>query len=361
MTRYIAQRLLVGLLTAFLVSLMLFTVLRVIPSVAPGWTDREYHEPILIIWCTGDCEFYNDVLDKFRKDLGLDQPPLHTQYLHWVGGWVIGYWGESRFSTENIDKPWVTSWSYGKSTFEAFKQRLPVTLQLVVMAQTLAALVGVSAGVIMALRRNTRIDHVGRTICKAGLALPVFWTATLLLVGGFYFVDWSPRVGHNPLLEDPLGNLDQFIFPAIALCYVSCAAVALMMRSSTLGILRQDYVQTTPVSGLAHSVAVFLHALKNVMEPAVVTIGFTFPAIVGGVLIIEPLFNLNGVGNMLIKAAVSADYPIVESLALFFTVWVVAVNTLVDLACGWLTPDVRSSRKPPREEWDHLANPVRLV
>ena len=361
MTRYIAQRLLVGLLTAFLVSLMLFTVLRVIPSVAPGWTDREYHEPILIIWCTGDCEFYNDVLDKFRKDLGLDQPPLHTQYLHWVGGWVIGYWGESRFSTENIDKPWVTSWSYGKSTFEAFKQRLPVTLQLVVMAQVLAAFGGVPAGVIMALRRNTRIDHVGRTICKAGLALPVFWTATLLLVGGFYFVDWSPRVGHNPLLEDPLGNLDQFIFPAIALCYVSCAAVALMMRSSTLGILRQDYVQTTPVSGLAHSVAVFLHALKNVLEPAVVTIGFTFPAIVGGVLIIEPLFNLNGVGNMLIKAAVSADYPIVESLALFFTVWVVAVNTLVDLACGWLTPDVRSSRKSPREEWDHLANPVRLV
>ena len=361
MTRYIAQRLLAGLLTAFLVSLMLFTVLRVIPSVAPGWTDREYHEPILIIWCTGDCEFYNDVLDKFRKDLGLDQPPLHTQYLHWVGGWVIGYWGESRFSTENIDKPWVTSWSYGKSTFEAFKQRLPVTLQLVVMAQTLAALVGLSAGVIMVLRRNTRIDLVGRTICKAGLALPVFWTATLLLVGGFYFVDWSPRVGHNPLLEDPLGNLDQFIFPAIALCYVSCAAVALMMRSSTLGILRQDYVQTTPVSGLAHSVAVFLHALKNVLEPAVVTIGFTFPAIVGGVLIIEPLFNLNGVGNMLIKAAVSADYPIVESLALFFTVWVVAVNTLVDLACGWLTPDLRSSRKSPREEWDHLANPVRLV
>ena len=360
MTRYIAQRLLVGLLTAFLVSLMLFTVLRVIPSVAPGWTDREYHEPIFLT-CTGDCEFYQDVLDKFRKDLGLDQPPLHTQYLHWVGGWVIGYWGESRFSTENIDKPWVTSWSYGKSTFETFKQRLPVTLQLVVMAQTLAALVGVSAGVIMALRRNTRIDHVGRTICKAGLALPVFWTATLLLVGGFYLVDWSPRVGHNPLLEDPLGNLDQFIFPAIALCYVSCAAVALMMRSSTLGILRQDYVQTTPVSGLAHSVAVFLHALKNVLEPAVVTIGFTFPAIVGGVLIIEPLFNLNGVGNMLIKAAVSADYPIVESLALFFTVWVVAVNTLVDLACGWLTPDVRSSRKSPREEWDHLANPVRLV
>ena len=132
------------------------------------------------------------------------------------------------------------------------------------------------------------------------------------------------------------------------------------MRSSTLGILRQDYVQTTPVSGLAHSVAVFLHALKNVLEPAVVTIGFTLPAIVGGVLIIEPLFNLDGVGNMLIKAAVSADYPIVESLTLFFVVWVVAVNTLVDVLCGWLDPNTRSTKKPPREEWDHLANPVRL-
>ena len=192
MTRYIAQRLLAGLLTAFLVSLILFTFLRVIPSVAPGWTHREYYPPPIIL-CWDDCELNREFMEEIRRELGLDPPPLHTQYLHWVGSWVTGYWGESRFSPENFERPWVTSWSYGKSTFE--------TLQLVATAQAIVVLAGIPAGIIMALKRNSWIDTLGLAISRMWLGLPIFWTSTLLLVGGVYFVGVeAQRVGYIPLI-----------------------------------------------------------------------------------------------------------------------------------------------------------------
>lgn len=360
MPRYIAQRLLAGLLTAFIVSLTLFTILRVIPDVAPGWTDRVYHPPLMIA-CAGDWAWCIDQLDEMRKDLGLDQPPLHVQYIHWTGSWVTGRWGESRYSPENITRPWMTAWTYGKDTFEAFSRKLPATLQLVVMAQTLAALLGVPAGIVMAMKRGSRTDRVGRAIAKSGLAIHVVWGASLLLLGGFLLADWSPPIVYDQFLEDPPGNLSQFIFPAIALGYAGCAAIALIMRSSILGILRQEHIQTYPISEPRYSLAIFLHTLKYALVPATIALVLTVPATLGGVLIVEPLFGLEGVGNMLVKATASEDYPIIESLALFFAVWVIAVNTLVDILCGWLDPEARSTRKPPREEWNHLANPVRLV
>ena len=347
MTRYIAQRLLVGLLTAFLASLFIFVTLRAAPlderhgvTVTFAIYPEDLGNPELVKW-----------LEEMRKELGLYRPPPHIQYLHWIGGWVTGDWEKSY---------WESFWYEGE-VHEYFAKRLPVTLKLVAMSQAIAALVGVTAGIVMAMRRDSWIDHFGRAIAKSGLAIHVVWSTSLLLVGGFRLFDWSPSIGHAPLLEDPLGNLNQFIFPAIALGYASCAAVALMMRSSTLGILRQDYVQTYPVSEPSHTAVVFIHTLKNALAPAIVALALTFPAIAGGILIVEPLFGLDGVGNMLVNAALSADYPIIESLALFFTVWVIAVNTLVDLVCGWLSPGVRSTRKSPRDEWDHLANPVRLV
>ena len=333
MTRYIAQRLLVGLLTAFLVSLILFVVLRIAvgdpaPHLAYEWPPTP------------------EQLEQVRETLGLNTP-LYEQYLSWMGGWVTGNWGESFFSSENI--------------WEDFKYKLPVTLQLVVMAQAIASLIGIPAGVVMALRKSSWIDSLGRSIFKMWLALPIFWTAILLLVAGIRLHDWRPKIGYIPPLEDPMGNLIMFIWPALVLGLPVSAAIATLMRSSVLDIVQPDYVETTPSSGLGHSASVLLHTLRSSLVPAIIILGLTFPAIVSGTVVMERIFVLDGVGNMLVKAAVSADYPVIESLALFFTVWVIAVNTLVDLACGWLTPGVRSSRKSPKEEWDHLANPVRLV
>ena len=333
MTRYIAQRLLVGLLTAFIVSLILFVVLRIAvgdpaPHLAYEWPPTP------------------EQLEQVRETLGLNTP-LYEQYLSWMGGWVTGNWGESFFSSENI--------------WEDFKYKLPVTLQLVVMAQAIASLIGIPAGVVMALRKSSWIDSLGRSIFKMWLALPIFWTAILLLVAGIRLHDWRPKIGYIPPLEDPMGNLIMFIWPSLVLGLPASVVVALMMRSSVLDVLRQDYVQVVSDSGAGRFAVVSLNTLRMTLAPAVVTLGLTFPAIVGGSLIMERIFVLDGVGNMLVEAMNQRDYPVIESLALFFTVWVVAVNTLVDLACGWLTPDVRSSRKSPREEWNHLANPVRLV
>ena len=359
MTRYIAQRLLAGLLTAFLVSLILFAILRVILDVAPGWTEREYYQPPIIL-CWDDCD--RELIDEYRRKLGLDQPPLHVQYIHWTGSWVTGYWGESRYSPENFERLWVTAWTYSKDTFEAFSRKLPATVQLVVMAHALAALVGIPAGVFMTIKMGSRTDMVGRAIARSGVSIHLVWGATLLLVGGFILLDWGPTFGHHSLLKDPLGNLNQFLFPAIALGYASCAAVTLMMRHSALDALRQEeYIQTYPVSEPGHSAAVVLHTLKYALVPTATALALTFPATLGGVLIVEPLFGLDGVGNLLVSSALSEDYPIIESLALFFAVWVIAVNTAVDVLCGWLDANARRTRKSPREEWDHLANPVRLA
>ena len=333
MTRYIAQRLLAGLLTAFIVSLIIFAISRI----ASG----DLVMNVAMEMTGGCCTTEEENLAKIREHLGLDRP-LQVQYLSWIAGWVTGNWGESIFSSERI--------------WENFNTKLLATLQLVAMTQAIAVLVGIPAGVLMALKRDSWIDNLGRSVSSISLALPIFWTATLLLVAGIQFLDWDPKTGYLGFPDNLIGNLALF-WAALFVGIPVSVSVALMMRSSALAVLHQDYVQAMSVS----AASAFLHTLRYTLVSAAIILGLTFPAIVGGTLIIERIFALDGVGSMLAEAINQRDYPITESLALFFAVWVVAANTLVDLACGWLTPDVRSSRKSPREEWDHLANPVRLV
>ena len=338
MLRYIAQRLLAGLLTAFIVSLLIFALLRI----AIDQEDFAAIEPL------GGVSLRPTEEQRWtiRERLGLNAP-LHIQYFRWMGGWITGEWAESSFSGEEI--------------WESFIPRLPTTLQLVATAQAIVVLAGIPAGIIMALKRNSWIDTLGLAISRMWLGLPIFWTSTLLLVGGVYFLEWKPNIGYIPPLDDLSGNLILFVWPSLVLSFPVSAAIATLMRSSMLDIVQQDYVETTPASGLGHSASVLLHTLRSSLVPATIILGLTFPAIVSGTVVMERIFVLDGVGNLLFAGMNQRDYPVIESLALFFAVWVVAVNTLVDLACGWLTPDVRSSRKSPREEWDHLANPVRLV
>ena len=338
MLRYIAQRLLAGLLTAFIVSLIIFAISRI----ASG--DLAMN---VALECLGGVPcMTEEVRLAIREDLGLNRT-IPIQYLNWITGWVTGNWGESLFSGERIR--------------EDFTTKLLATLQLATMAQAIASLIGIPAGVLTALRKSSWIDSLGRSIFKMWLALPIFWTATLLLVAGIRLHDWRPNIGYIPPLEDPMGNLIMFIWPALVLGLPASVVVALMMRSSVLDVLRQDYVQVVSDSGAGRFAVVSLNTLRMTLAPAVVTLGLTFPAVVGGSLIMERIFVLDGVGSMLVEAMNQRDYPIVESPALFFSIWVIAVNTLVDLACGWLTPDVRSTRKSPREEWAHLAHPVRLA
>ncbi len=338
MLRYIARRLLVGLLTASVVSILVFALLRIA-------VDQELFVAIEPIGGVS-LQPAEEVRWAIRERLGLNAP-LYIQYFSWVGGLASGDWGESMFS--------------GEAIWEKFMEGLPATLQLVAMALTIAVLLGVPAGIIMALRRNSWLDLLGRAVFRTWLTLPIFWTATLLLVAGIRFLEWSPKVGYIPPLEDPRGNLILFVWPALVLGIPAATAVALMMRSVALDALRQDYVMDMTASEPPHPAMIFLFTLKHTLAPAAVILALTFPAILGGMLIMERVFVLDGVGRMLNAALNERDFPVIESLALFFSVWVIAVNTLVDILCGWLTPDVRSSGKSPREEWNHLADPVRLV
>ena len=163
----------------------------------------------------------------------------------------------------------------------------------------------------------------------------------MLLAAGLYLFDWSPQIGYVSIFDDPLGNLSLFIWPALVLGYVSSATKARMMRSTLLEVLGQDYIRTARAKGLRNSVIILRHALKNAFIPVITVIGLTFAVTMGGSVITERIFVLDGIGNMLVEGMNQRDYPVVQSLVLMFSLWVVMINLLVDLSYGWLDPRVR--------------------
>ena len=321
MTKYIAQRLLAGLLTAFIVSLLIFLIIRT------NWGPEDY----LLIDIGGE-DSAEKQLEVIKEELGLNAP-FHMQYLSWIGGWITGDWGESFFTTEDV--------------WDGFKIKLPITLQLAAMAQAVAVLVGIPAGVYMALLRNSRIDILARTVSKVSLVFPIFLTGIILLVAGTHFLDWisEPRSSGIMVVEVPSNSLIPFLLSALTLGLPATAAVATMIRSATLETLRQDDVQAMAVSRPGRSTTVFLETLRYISVPMAVIMSLTFPAIVGGTVIAEWIFALDGAGHMLYEAMNQFDYAKIESLALFFAVWVIAVNTLVDIALRLAGP-----RRPPHQK-----------
>jgi len=216
-----------------------------------------------------------------------------------------------------------------------------VTFQLVIMTVTLATIIGIPVGIIMALKQDTWIDYVLRIISLAGLSMPSFWIATMLLVGGMYVFDWNPRLQYVSFTEDPIANLSQFFWPAMVLGFATSATRARMMRSSMLEVLRQDYIRTAKSKGLSTFVVTIRHAMKNALLPVMTIIGLSIAGALGGSVIMERIFSLPGMGNFLIEGMQYRDYAVVQSLVLIFAMWVVLVNLVVDLSYGWLDPRVR--------------------
>ena len=228
MKEYLIRRLLFGVLTLFTVSGLIFALLRI----APG------DVALMIAEANSGGEGIDvseEDLEDIREKLGLNAP-LHIQYVTWLKGYVIGDWGDSLFT--------------GRDVFDEFKLKFPVTLELVIFSQIIAIILGLPAGIIMALRQDTWLDYTIRITSLAGLSLPSFWSATLLLLGGAYFFMWNPELGSFPITEDPWGNLKQFFWPSIMLGYISASTKARMMRSTMLEVLRQDYIRTAKAKGL---------------------------------------------------------------------------------------------------------------
>ena len=319
MKEYLIRRLLFGLLTVFVVSALIFALLRI----APG------DVALLIAEANSGGEGIDvseEDLEEIREKLGLNDP-LHIQYLSWITGFMVGDWGNSLFT--------------GRDVFDEFKLKFPVTLELVIFSQIIAIALGLPAGILMALKQNSWVDYVIRILSLAGLSLPSFWSATLLLLGGAYFFMWNPQLGSFALTEEPWQNIQQFFWPAMMLGYISAATKARMMRSTMLEVLRQDYIRTAKAKGLTQYVVTTRHALKNAFIPVITVIGITTALSLGGSVVMERVFSMPGLGGFILEGMLSRDFPIVQSIVLFFAMAVIFVNLLIDISYGWFDPRVR--------------------
>tara|TARA_B100000470_G_C19764540_1_gene379997 strand:+ start:263 stop:1228 length:966 start_codon:yes stop_codon:yes gene_type:complete len=319
MKEYLIRRLLFGLLTVFVVSALIFALLRI----APG------DVALLIAEANSGGEGIDvseEDLEEIREKLGLNDP-LHIQYFSWITGFMVGDWGNSLFT--------------GRDVFDEFKLKFPVTLELVIFSQIIAIALGLPAGILMALKQNSWVDYVIRILSLAGLSLPSFWSATLLLLGGAYFFMWNPQLGSFALTEEPWQNIQQFFWPAMMLGYISAATKARMMRSTMLEVLRQDYIRTAKAKGLTQYVVTTRHALKNAFIPVITVIGITTALSLGGSVVMERVFSMPGLGGFILEGMLSRDFPIVQSIVLFFAMAVIFVNLLIDISYGWFDPRVR--------------------
>ena len=307
--------------TAVLVSILIFLLMRV----APG----DVAMAIAVDMNSGEeAMVTEEQLEKIRKSLGLHDP-IHLQYIKWAGGFLVGDWGKSLFS--------------GRQVFDEFKQRLPVTVELSILSVFLSTVMGIPAGIYMALKQDRWTDYLLRIWSLAGLSVPNFWLATMFVVAGLYMFNWIPPLGYVSFFDNPIQNLQQFIPPALILGYSSMAVKARMMRSTMLEVMRQDYIRTAHAKGLKYWVVIYHHAMKNAFIPVLTVIGISIAFIMGGTVIIERIFTLLGEGDYLIRGMNDRDYPIVQSLVLFFAMWIVLVNIVIDLMYGWIDPRIRFS------------------
>ncbi len=315
MLQYTLRRLYLGAITAVLVSLMVFAIMRV----APG--------DVVDVILGGEDAFYSEeTADLLREQLGLNAP-LPVQYLTWMQDFITLQWGVSLVDSKPI--------------WNEIKRKMPLTFELSVLTLLISVVLGIPAGIIMALRQDTWVDYLVRMGSLLGLSIPNFWIATMVILGGVLFFNWSPRLEYVSIWENPVQNLWMFFWPAVALGTSSMATKARMMRSTMLEVLRQDYIRTAHAKGLRHFVVVYRHAMKNAMLPVVTIIGIQIAGILGGSVILETIFLLPGMGQYLIYSLTRWDYPVVQTLVLFFAAWIILTNLIVDLTYGWLDPRIR--------------------
>ncbi len=312
MREYIARRMLLFAPTLLLISAIVFSLIRLLPGDVVTLMVEDYS--------------YAANLDEMRHRLGLDRP-IYEQYLSWVGNLLRGDFGESLWTRERAA--------------DELRRRLPVSVELGLLAITISTILGVSVGVFSAIRQDTISDYIARTITIAFLAIPGFWIATLVIVFPSIWWRWTPPLEFVPFTQDPLRNLSQFILPALIMGTNMSATVMRMTRAMMLEVLRQDYIRTAWAKGLRERVVIYRHALKNAMIPVITVIGIQVPIVIGGVVIMETVFSLPGLGRFMVDVVNKRDYPILQFLNLFFASAILVVNLLVDLAYGYLDPRIR--------------------
>ena len=315
MYRYFLRRIFLMIPTLFGVALVIFLLMRVIPG------------DIVELRLAGEGAIIDqESIEQERERLGLNRP-LHIQFGSWIWGAIQFDFGESMWT--------------GRPLSLELEQRFALSLQIAIMATLVAVIFAIPLGTIAALRQDTWIDYTVRVFSIAGLATPSFWLGIMMILGFLIFFKWMPPIKYTPLWVDPVANLSQLIWPALATGYRYSAIATRMTRSTVLEVLREDYIRTARAKGLLEQVVLIRHALKNAMLPVITVIGLEFAFLLGGLVVTEQVFNLNGLGKYFVESVAFFDYTGVQALVMIVAGAVVFTNFIVDIIYAWLDPRIR--------------------
>jgi len=315
MRQYAAKRIGLFIPTVLLVTVIVFVVMRLIPG-----------DPALAILSADDAAYTEQELQELRVELGTDRP-IVVQYFDWMSGLLRGDFG--------------TSFWWNGPVMDRLGERIPVTIELAILGIALAVVCAVPLGVVSAIKPDSPIDYVSRIFTLVGISIPTFFSGillTLILIRAF---GWLPPLGYENIWDDPWANLKQMMLPALALGFYDMAFIARVTRSSMMEILREDYMRTARSKGLRERIVLSRHGLKNAVLPILTISGWQFGRLFGGTVIIERIFLIPGVGQLLIDAVFQRDFPTIQAIIVIVAVSIVVINLLVDLLYGWLDPRIR--------------------
>ena len=315
MRTYIAKRLLLVVPTLLGVATLVFVIMRVIPG------------DVALLLLGGDAGGIDpQQLAALREQLGLDQPLL-VQFGRWLWGVIQLDFGNSLWT--------------GQPVIAELLIRLPLSLQLAFMATIVSVLIAIPLGMLAAVRQDTWIDYLVRVVSIGGLAIPSFWIGILCILFLVIYFGWGPPLEFTPPWVDPWANFQMMVWPVVTVGYRYSAVTTRMTRSTVLEVLREDYIRTAWSKGLQERAVVIRHALKNAMLPVITLIGTEFAFLIGGLVVTETVFTLNGIGRFVVDAVAHRDYPVVQALVFLIAFGFVIVNLLVDLTYAWFDPRIR--------------------
>lgn len=315
MQAYIIRRLLYMIPTWLFVTVVIFFFIRLIPGDIVD---------LMVIEQQGTTDIERDELE---RKLGLDKP-LHVQYLRWISGiFLHGDLGKSLWTERPV--------------LDEVLHKFPVTFELAVFALVISLIIALPVGIFSAIRQNTVGDYIARSVAIACIALPSFWLGTMIMVFPSIWWGWLPPLEFIPFLEDPLGNLGMIIIPGSILGMFLSGTTMRMTRTMMLEVLKQDYIRTAWSKGLLERTVISRHALKNALIPVITIIGIRVPILIGGSVVIERIFNLPGIGWLLIDTIRNRDYIMLSGINFFVAILVLLVNLVVDLTYAYLDPRVQ--------------------
>lgn len=317
MQRYIVSRLLLMIPTLLGVAIISFVLLRMVPG------------DIVLLKLAGDGGRVDEaVLQQERAKLGLDKPPWQ-QFV----GWVIG---ALRFDFG------LSMWT-GRPIVDEIALRLELSLELTILASVIATLLAVPLGALAALKQDTWIDYTIRIFSIGGLAMPGFWLGIITILVLLSVFQYLPPLTFTPIWKDPAANLSQMIWPALTVGYRYSAVATRMTRSTLLEVMRDDYVRTARAKGLGERMVVMRHAMRNALLPVITVIGLEFAFLLGGLLVTEQVFNLNGIGKLMVDAVLRRDYTMTQALIMLVASAFVLTNFVIDLLYAFLDPRINYS------------------